>query len=273
MRTIRFPHVMPTLLLVVLILTLAACAAPAAAPVAAPAEEAAAAAPAEEAPGGQELPPVNPAGQAAEATAQPDDQDAQPAQAATVDGFPAPSSHTYRILPARSQAQYAVEEEFFGQAIAFITAVGSTSDIEGEVTMTFEGNTVTLGDNSFTVDLSTLTSDRPRRDKAIREEWLESAKYPTATFVASGIAGLPADAAPGKPIAFDVEGDLTIRDITHPQRWAMTAQLDGDLLSGTATTYLLMRNFGFEPPDIGGILKVTDGVTVTVTFVAQEVQP
>ena len=130
-----------------------------------------------------------------------------------------------------------------------------------------------LKDNSFTVDLSTLTSDRPRRDKAIREEWLESAKYPTATFVASGIAGLPADAAPGKPIAFDVKGDLTIRDITQPQRWAMTAQLDGDLLSGTATTYLLMRNFGFEPPDIGGILKVTDGVTVTVTFVAQEVQP
>jgi hypothetical protein len=52
----------------------------------------------------------------------------------------------------------------------------------------------------------------------------------------------------------------------------MTANLDGETLSGSASTFLYMRDFGFEPPDIAGILRVTDGVTVTVNFTAQEVQ-
>ena len=49
----------------------------------------------------------------------------------------------------------------------------------------------------------------------------------------------------------------------------MTAKVDGDTLSGTGVTSLLMKDFGFDPPDIAGMLKVTDGVSVTVKFVAQ----
>jgi hypothetical protein len=65
---------------------------------------------------------------------------------------------------------------------------------------------------------------------------------------------------------------MTVRDVTQPLTWDMTARLDGETLSGSASTFLLMRDFGFEPPDIAGILKVTDGVTVTVQFAAQEVK-
>jgi hypothetical protein len=48
--------------------------------------------------------------------------------------------------------------------------------------------------------------------------------------------------------------------------------VDGDTLAGTATTFFLMKDYGFDPPDIAGMLKVTDGVSVTVQFVAQEVK-
>jgi hypothetical protein len=42
------------------------------------------------------------------------------------------------------------------------------------------------------------------------------------------------------------------------------------VLTGAATTFFTMRDYGFDPPDVAGILRVTDGVTVTVNFVAQE---
>jgi polyisoprenoid-binding protein YceI len=63
---------------------------------------------------------------------------------------------------------------------------------------------------------------------------------------------------------------MTIREVTNPQTFDVTARLDGNTFTGTATTYLLMRDYGFEPPSILGMLQVTDGVTVTVTFVATE---
>jgi len=49
-----------------------------------------------------------------------------------------------------------------------------------------------------------------------------------------------------------------------------TAVLNGDTISGTATTLIYMRDFGFEPPNVMGILAVTDGVTVTLRFVMKE---
>ena len=131
---------------------------------------------------------------------------------------------------------------------------------------------MSIANSTFTVDLSTLQSDSGRRDRAIRERWLESSKYPLATFVATGVENLPPDADFGKDVAFQVAGDMTIRDITQPLTWDMTAKLDGETLTGNASTFLYMSDFGFDAPDIAGILKVTDGVTVTVQFTAQEVK-
>ncbi|MFN8468827.1 MAG: YceI family protein [Caldilineaceae bacterium] len=267
-------------LLVTLSLVLASCtsAAPAAAPAAsapaaggapeaaAEATAEAAAAPAAEAASGSniEAPQVSPADQAPEATPIGDTGTGSQASSA--------GQRVFAIVPDQSQAQYAVEEEFFGQAIPFVTAVGKTSAIDGSVTLDFADGGVNIANSTFTVDLSTLKSDSGRRDRAIRERWLESAKYPLATFVATGVKNMPPDADFGKDVAFQVAGDMTIRDTTKPLTWDMTAKVDGETLTGSASTFLYMKDFGFDAPDIAGILKVTDGVTVTVQFTAQEVK-
>lgn len=231
--------------------------APAAAPAAPAAESAAAAeesaaAPAEAAGSDVESPPVNPVDTAPEATA-----------------APALASTTFVVVPEQSSAEYAVEEEFLGAPVPFVTTMGSTSAITGAITLTITDGAVVLGDNQFTVDLRTLKSDEARRDQRIRSEWLESDQYPLATFVADAVVQMPADAALGDEVAFQVRGTLTIRDISQPVTWEIAAAIDGDTLSGTATALIYMRDFGFEPPDIAGMLRVTDGVTVTVTFVAE----
>jgi polyisoprenoid-binding protein YceI len=264
-------------MLVVLSLVLAGCgaSAPSAAPAAGEANpqaaaevttaEEAAAAPAEEAGGSDiEAPQVSPADQAPEAT---------PVGAATTNDVASKGGQrVFAIVPEQSRAQYAVEEEFFGQAVPFVTAVGNTSAIDGSVTLDFADEGVSIANSTFTVDISTLQSDSGRRDRAIRERWLESSRYPLATFIATSVENLPADADFGKDVAFQVVGDMTIRDATRPLTWDMTANLDGETLTGSATTFLYMRDFGFDPPDIAGILKVTDGVTVTVQFTAQEMK-
>ena len=51
-------------------------------------------------------------------------------------------------------------------------------------------------------------------------------------------------------------------------RFDVTGTLAGDTVTGTATTQILMKDFGFDPPSVAGILTVQDGVTVTVNFTA-----
>ena len=184
---------------------------------------------------------------------------------------PSADLRTFQIVAEQSEATYQVQEEFFNRPVNIFNPIGRTNAIEGEFQLTISGNQVQLADNQFIVDLRTLTTDEARRDERIRNQWLESNTYPWAEFKATAIEDFPADAAEGQDVTFKLTGDMTIREITKPQTFDVTARLEGNTFIGTATTYLLMQDYGFEPPSIGGMLEVTDGVTVTVNFVAEDV--
>ena len=119
----------------------------------------------------------------------------------------------------------------------------------------------------FTVNLSALRRDSRGRDETLKTEWLESATYPAATFVVRSVEGFPAGPQPGQELTFKLLGDLTVRTTTQAVTWDVTAKLDGATLTGTATTFIMMADFGIEPPSIAGILNVKDGVTLTLEFV------
>ncbi len=183
---------------------------------------------------------------------------------------PKPQARSFSIVPAQSSAAYSVEEEFFG--VGFNTAVGTTRDISGELSVQVdESQTPISVEGKITVDLSTLTSDQPDRDQNIRENWLESNKYPFAVFEFTRLEGFPASWAEGQEVTFRLVGNMTVREVTKELTFDVTATFDGQVLKGTATTYLLMADFGFDPPSIVGILKVSDGVNVTVQFTAMQV--
>ncbi len=197
----------------------------------------------------------------------------EPGPAATQEAPPAqpvPTVRTFKIMPDQSEASYQVSEEFFNRPVGLVNAIGRTNAIEGEFQLNISGQQVQLTNNQFKVDLRTLTSDETRRDQRIRDQWLESNTYPWAEFKATALEDFPAEVAEGQDISFKVTGDMTIREITRPQTFDVTARLDGSTFSGVAVANLLMQDYGFEPPSILGILKVTDGVTVTVKFVATE---
>jgi polyisoprenoid-binding protein YceI len=172
------------------------------------------------------------------------------------------------IDPAQSSAQYAVEEIFFSDNRLF-TAVGVTNAVEGEFEVTTDGQPsgkVTR----MRVDLRTLKSDSPRRDNAIRRQWLESDKYPYADFVSTDALNLPASYTEGEQVTFTLVGDMTVRDVTKPVEWTVVGTLQGDTVTGEATTTIKMSDFGFAAPDIGGVLKAEDEAALTVACGARD---
>lgn len=175
---------------------------------------------------------------------------------------------TYKLVPGESTLQYEVGETFLDQNNRFNLAVGVSPQVSGEITLdSTNPQGAALG--SFSADVSQFTSDSGRRDNAIRGRFLESSRYPTVTFTPSAIEGLPASYQEGQDVSFTISGDLTIREVTKPATFEVTARLEGGVLSGAAVTTILMSDFGFGPISIAGILNTEDQAKVTLNFVAK----
>lgn len=184
---------------------------------------------------------------------------------------------TFVIAPAESRASYLVNEEFLGGALAklgiaagFVDVVGSTQEIEGQLQLNLDDLSAALGENYFTVRVNTFATDRDDRDQWIRRNGPRFNNFPVATFVATAIEGAPAEYIEGEEVSFKLSGDLTIRDITRPTTFDVTARLNGDTLTGVATTRLLMSDFGIDPPNFANTLTVADEFGIEVQITARE---
>ncbi len=171
------------------------------------------------------------------------------------------------IDPAQSTVSYGVGETFLSQSNRYAYAVAVTSVVSGEIMVDFENPAAsTVGE--ITVDISAFQSDKERRDKAIRDRWLQSSKFPLAVFSPTELRGLPQSYAPGDVFAFEVAGDLLVRDVVHATVFAVSASVEGERLSGQAVARVQMTDFGFEPPAVAGMLEAENDVDITFEFVA-----
>jgi polyisoprenoid-binding protein YceI len=182
--------------------------------------------------------------------------------------LPASGKVTFTIVPAESQASYTVNETLFNKNNKINTAIGVTHTVSGDITadLTTPSNT-TIG--PITIDLSTFVSDSGQRDRYIKNNFLESSKYPTATFVTKTVTGMPASYTDGQSYTFQISGDLTVHNTTQPVTFDVTAKLTGNTLSGEATAQVLMSQFGVGPISLLGILQTQDQVKLTIDFVAR----
>jgi polyisoprenoid-binding protein YceI len=110
-----------------------------------------------------------------------------------------------------------------------------------------------------------------QRDDYIRNNRLESNKYPFAEFTATGVEGLPARYTEGQDVPLRIAGNMTIREIARPVSFDGQARLEGNTLTGTITARFPMTAFGVEPPTALGSVQVEDELAVTVQFTAEAV--
>ncbi len=183
----------------------------------------------------------------------------------------ATSATRYAIVPTNSKATYKVNETFFNQGNRLNVAEGTTGEITGEIAIDkTKPSASRVG--TIKVDISKLESDSEQRDDQIRNRWLESTKFPTATFVPKRLEGLTdTPYTEGAELTFRIVGDLTVRNVTKEVTFDAKGKIVGDLLTGTATTTFNMTDFGFDPPSILGILKAENGVELTLTIEAKRI--
>jgi polyisoprenoid-binding protein YceI len=218
----------------------------------------------------QESSPTDTPQPAAEPTA------AEPDAADTVAVDPEEGARTFVIVPEESEASYVVDEEFLGGALdklgitpGLVDVIGSTQDIEGQLQLHLD-EPERLGTNIFQVNLTGLSTDEARRDQWIQDNGPQFGQYPLATFVATDVAGAPDVYVDGEEANFQLVGDLTIRDITQPATFDVTAVLAGDTIRGEAEAQLRMSDFGIDPPNFANTLTVEDEFAVRVELVARE---
>jgi polyisoprenoid-binding protein YceI len=171
----------------------------------------------------------------------------------------------FRIDAAQSEVRYEVYETFF-QGHRLNLAIGRTRGIAGDVLVNLTQPAQSqIG--SIVIDISQFKSDEDRRDNFIRRNFLESGRYPTATFVTKSIDGLPASVKEGESVAVIISGDLTVKQTTRPITWNATLKLDNGKLIGSATTGIRMSDFGVGPIQIA-MLVTEDDVKLFFDFVA-----
>ncbi|MEZ4733684.1 MAG: YceI family protein [Caldilineaceae bacterium] len=189
----------------------------------------------------------------------------------------AEGARRFVVVPAASSASYLATEEFFADALSkygidagFGDVTGSTNEIAGELQLRLDDPQNALAYGEFTVNLPSLTSDRNQRDTWIRDNALESNRFPVAKFVATEIQNAPTSYTEGAEATFQLLGDLTVREITQSVTFTVTATLTGDTIQGVATAPMQLTDFGFDPPSFANTLTVDNDFTIRVELTAKE---
>lgn len=141
-------------------------------------------------------------------------------------------------------------------------AVGRTSSITGQATVVDTGGADRVTAAGFTVQVDTLTSDRPMRDRRIHTLGLQSSTYPTASFTLSEPITLPASALMGAVTHVTATGPLTLHGQTRTVSIPMTLRLSGSTFEAVGSITFPWSEFGMQPPNYGNFVRVDSTATM-----------
>src|SRR5207249_6288425 len=100
------------------------------------------------------------------------------------------------------------------------------------------------------VQITSLKSDKPRRDGYVQRATLQTSKFPQVELVPLSFDGISAPLPSNGSKTFALVGDLTVRGVTHPTTWQVTARADGNDIVGTAVTAFTFKDFDLAQPHL-----------------------
>lgn len=194
------------------------------------------------------------------AASQPPAAASTPAAGSTAVATPAsgaPADAVRIVFVNDSEARYRVREQLAGVSLPS-DAVGATKAISGQIVAKPDG-TLIADQSKITVDVSTLKSNDNRRDNFLRMGTLQTAQFPTATFVPTSAKGLNVPIKDG-PLSFQLIGDLTVRNVTKQVTWDVTGTVQNGEARGTAATSFTFAYFNLPKPNVPLVLSVEDTI-------------
>lgn len=175
---------------------------------------------------------------------------------------PAAAQTTYTLRG--TEARYTVRELLAANTIEN-DVVGKTSAVSGQVVLDAKG-AVNPAESRITVDLTGLKTDRDRRDGYVQRNTLQTATYPTTTLVVRELRGLAFPLPTSGQVTFTLVGDLTLKDVTRPTTWTVTATASATGLTGTAKTAFNFDVFRLTKPRVPVVARVDDPITLELDF-------
>ena len=143
-----------------------------------------------------------------------------------------------------SQAGYRVPEVLNGQRTE---AVGRTSSVTGALTLA--GTRAT--EASFTVDLTTVTSNESRRDNQFRGRIMDVANHPEATFRLTAPIEFATVPEVGGRLTAPAKGELTMRGVTQPVSFEVEAERTAAGFSAAGSIPITFSDYGIPNPSAG----------------------
>jgi len=172
---------------------------------------------------------------------------------------------TFEIVPSSSEVRFIIEEVLNG---APKTVVGTTDQIAGEIAI-YADDPARSVVGPILVNARTLATDNEFRNRAIKNRILSTNDYEFITFTPTSLVGMPDSVSVGESIAFQIIGDLTVRDVTKEVTFdAVVTPISEAQLEGTASTAILYADYGLVIPEAPAVAGVNDDVKLEIVFLA-----
>lgn len=177
-------------------------------------------------------------------------------------------ARSFQVISQNSTASYQASFQAAGQPLPG-SVMGITGDVSGQFMLTTNEHIQAL---ELIVDLRTLDSGSSERDAHVRNDTLETSKYPYATFHVTDASVLSGNYVEGQNVTFKLNGELNLHGITRPEVFSMQGVLAGNTITGTASTLIHLQDFKMKPPQTTSVVTITvsNAVTLLINFTAKK---
>lgn len=175
-----------------------------------------------------------------------------------------PVATQWTVAATGNQARFIVREQLVGAQLPN-DAIGTTAAITGGIVLNAQGQP-DAATSRITVDLRTLTTDKPNRDSYIKRRTLVTDSFPEGVFIPTRLGLSTGDIHQRGPISGTLSGIMTMHGASHPVDWTITGMIAGDTISGHAVTHVQFGDFGMERPHLMIVLSVVDDIRLEYDF-------
>ena len=162
---------------------------------------------------------------------------------------------------ATSFAGFRIKEELVG--VGGNTVVGRTPNVTG--TLVIDNKMINSEQNQplITVDMASLMTDNAARDNALRNQAIETALFPLATFEIKSPIDFSNETDLAAGFTRDVTGSLTIHGVSREETITITASFNGNtiLIFGELGP-IKLSDYDIEKPRSAVVLSVEDNASM-----------
>lgn len=170
----------------------------------------------------------------------------------------------YVVASAGNEVRYRVREQLVGFDLPN-DAVGKSAKVSGAIAFDAEGRLLPA-ESRFVVEAGTFVSDRDRRDRYVSDRSLNAMQYPEIVLVPTELRGVTLPLTGTGARNFEMVANLTVRGVTRPTVWRVTAQPTDAGVSGVATTRFAFADFQMDKPRVRSVLSVADTIALEYDF-------